>query len=661
MLEKESERNNSFKTLLLGHQSIPHRIIYSTQLEQLIRHIIPSFRILKLLEDTNAFEKWLQEYHNIDFTNDIFNGYKFFVECAFSEIFHSSSNEDGFDIKTGVLLKCAMYEGIYPLSKLPNECERTVFLKNIYGEFSPVLRAKSMEDLGNNVELFNESVGKQFEEVFNNCFRLVDNTALSYNEAVNLLIIENLFLGFNQINPGGPMAYSRSLYDTYLVPDGKLKYCFKGYKLTLQYIWSLVLEKNMFEKARLHNLHLADSWKTYIYKEVEPNASEIEKILNSSIYNLEIQTCLDSYFDHIKYNVIEPIEDELGKSILSLSSLFERNSYVHSKEVFKGLLSTNEIGLCPYESLSDADKINIALYWYPIEIFVPGNLHNGISAFITSLVGTVTLSDSITEKELEIVKVRKFIHPCGQGKNDYSYAVLIDTYAAVGHYHSGWQLYFDCCGDYSGFSGSEFRKVEALIHEFEEKGKVESKELVVSKDLLRKYMANFIGEKEGFSIDQIKIIEEEIKNKSEYKKSKSDDVIGKAKAVILELLMCYVLSKKNNIRDVSWSISKSKGEIDIILKSSERVKIIECKVSPNNCDLNKEYQKLLNKLSNIEYSEFPNRECEFWFWNKPSIQNSRLLKEKGIPYNYLNNADRKDHLMAGVGLRNIRYIMNYKL
>jgi hypothetical protein len=95
-------------------------------MRQLIQHIIPSLRIIEIAGHSSKFEQWLKEYHNKELTDDLLAGYKFFIECAFSEFFYGVSVEDEFKIDTDFLLNRAIIEATYPLDKLPHKenCER---------------------------------------------------------------------------------------------------------------------------------------------------------------------------------------------------------------------------------------------------------------------------------------------------------------------------------------------------------------------------------------------------------------------------------------------------------------------------------------------------------------------------------------------------------
>lgn len=580
----------------------------------------------------------------------------FFLNVHFAVFFSGVSLEDSFDIKDDFLLNRAIGVATYPINNLPNTCERIIFLKNIYSQFKPVLHSKSIEEAESSIENFHKNVSQHFESFFEK-HMILSKKKMAIDEAIHILLIENLYIYFTQIKRNGPIAYDGALLNFFWIHDKKLNHCFNGYKYTLQYLWYKILGANFYENTSLKKLNLADSWKNYVYSKSDFNGSSIDLISSiTSEFDLEKQTSLDSYFYRIKEEIIKPIEKRKKMNITAVRYLFKYNKVRYSKKIFSDLLLNNE-AIDPYDSLNFENKIDIALFWYPLEVFEPGQMHNGIPAFITALVGTVTLTDIYKEREFEKVFVCKFIHPYEDSKNDYSYGILIDAKASAGHYSSGWLLYYDCCGDYSGFSGSEHQKAEELIQKFIDSDKVELRELKIDKSLFRKYVASHISNNTQLTNEKIREIEEQLEYQSKQQKLKVDDVFGKAKAIILEQLTYYAFSKNLNTNCIEWSTNKDDGETDIVIKGSNTVKIIECKVNPNNYDLSVEHQKVTNKLN--KYSE-PIKEYEFWFWEEPSPQNTKWLNENGIPYEFIRQTKNYPNILRGIDLNTIKYIMDYR-
>ena len=273
-------------------------------------------------------------------------------------------------------------------------------------------------------------------------------------------------------------------------------------------MWYSILGETKFNKTSLVNMHLADSWRDYKYIETE-NKSEFDMIFNN-YYNPEEQTCFDSYFDHITNDVTNKLQKKHKFPIYTIQSYFKFSNNKYDKtEIFAEFLNPSNLPKYkPNFNKKEFQDIYYKLYWYPVEIINSRELqlHSGISNFISTLVGNITLHNPKTSEFLKII-VAKFIHPTNnKNKNAYSYGVLIDTKSTAGHYYSGWKIYLDVCTDYSGFSNAEHKKAEKIIQENLEKNKIELRELTIPLDRFTNFANTFIlDNKQKRNIDNCQV------------------------------------------------------------------------------------------------------------------------------------------------------------
>ncbi len=619
--------------------------------------IIPTLRIFELVGDAKSYQAWLKEHHNLELTDPVlFNGYKFFLECALSKFFSDITTEEELPIPHGVLLACARSHAYYPLEKLPNSCERTIFLKEVLEYIKPISKAKSLSALEKSIRSFKTNVKNIFDEIFQKCYKLNPDNKIDLEGALKIPLIDNLFIHFTQAFNNGPAAYNGELLKDFWIPEDKLNSCFLGYKYTLQYMWYTVVGKKLFQESSLVNMHTADSWSEYKYLPAPEGLSEMELLIHGDRFKLEEQTSLDSYFHRIREEIVLPIEKEYNTSILSGGSLFIQHKKI-PKSIFKKLLKPSKPD--PYKSLETKDKIDIILYWYSAEVFEPGEMHNGVPAFMTNLAGTVALMQKDREREFEKIQVARFIHEVEQGKHRYSYSILIDTKAAADHYHSGWLIYYDCCGDYSGFAGREFRNAEGLIQKYVKTGKVNLQTLEVSKEDFTKYLANHIHKNEFLTEQVINERTKKLEELSKLQVAKTQNIFGDAKGIILELVTYYALSQYHGPNTkISWSLNKKNGEIDILVVTETVTKLIECKVNPNNCNLEKEYQKGKQKLTKVTDNK---GKVEFAFASLPNPRAIKWLKENSIDYHYLFGNTDPSNIFKGIKISNLKRILDYSL
>lgn len=129
-----------------------------------------------------------------------------------------------------------------------------------------------------------------------------------------------------------------------------------------------------------------------------------------------------------------------------------------------------------------------------------------------------------------------------------------------------------------------------------------------------------------------------------------------AKALILEWLAYYTHANKFPGCTIQWNIEKNKGEIDVLIEFPDYLKLIECKVNPDNCNLVYEVKKLLDKASK-KGSEIGKRYVvEFWFWFVPSEQNKQILAKNDIKYTIVIDKSSSE-LLRNIDLSRIQSIM----
>lgn len=592
--------------------------------------LLPIFELLKLAGDTKEFQGWyLEQYKKQPYTQ-LFHGYKYFIEGCLHIIFDATAEEEFAGMKNDIQLNRAIAQWI-PIKKFNITCNKTIFLRNVYHKIKTVLKSKDFEELEITVKEFNQSVVSPFQNLFQQNAVLKTNSPVSNDEMLHLLVLSKLYLYFNQIKGGSPVAHISFLAGTIPSTSEKYKNAFEGYKYCLQFVWYKVLGKKKYRPSCLANLHTADSWKTYIYGEPEISG-EIDMLLLSKEYELAKQTCLDSYFDRIKEEIIRPAERKYSSDISFLDGYWDFSSKATDKKYFSNLLNKDESGINICE-MNDADKIEESLFWLPLEVVdaSSGSSHNGVAAFNTMLAGTVALFRK--SSEYKKCHVAKFKHSQPDTGSTYSYAILVDTKSAADHYHSGWLIYYDCCNDYSGFSSSQYRSAEKLIAKYLQEGKLEIRELEIDLKSFTNFVSHYLPKAANGHI----ITPEEMEKKLNEIKLEHRQTWSDIKGLIIEWLAYYFYANKYQDGKIKWNIDKQVGEIDVFVETKDENKLIECKYQPNNYNMKIECKKLLSKVKEKSKKADKNFKAEFWFWDSPSLQNEKILAEHNIKFIVLNN------------------------
>ena len=630
-----------------------HRRVFKPAIQAVMSHIpytlFSTFKILGVASNVTEFEQWyLETYKRLPGT-ELLHGYKYFIEGCFHLLYDAIDRDSFAGIKNDLLLNMAIAQWI-SFEKLDNTCTKTILLKNIYKYIRPVKKTKSFPELEEKLKQFNQEVTVPFEKLLQSRASIKVEHRLSKERIIEISCISTLYLYFNQITNNSPVAHISFLAGLISRDRKKIDVVFEGYKYVLQFVWIKIIGKKKYSATSLIHLQEADSWGKYIY-----NKTDNKKVKDFDIFfqthNLEKQTCLDSYFERIKTEIIRPLERKYRINIIELNDYWDFSSPAADKKYFKKLLTRSELEN-PFSRLSVEDKIRTILYWLPIEVINSGNSssYSGVSAFNTMLAGTVAL----LKKESEYKKciACKFKHPRDSDTNTYSYGILIDSKAAADNYHSGWIIYYDCCNDYSGFSGSEYKAAEQLINQYKLQNKLELRELEVDDKSFSDFIACYLHKDAEVSVEEYN----DTKNKLQEISIRNQKIWKDIKAFLLEWAAYYVYVNQFSSKDVKWSIEKKIGEIDVFIEADKFIKLVECKINPANCDLQKECRKLIKKAKlKSEQLDKPYH-IEFWFWLPPSSQNQKVLKENDAKYIVLSEK-KKSVLLAHLNLSRIKSIM----
>jgi hypothetical protein len=601
----------------------------------LICYVYPMLELFKIAGNIKEFESWMQSEHEKKLDNEIFHGYKFFLECAFSNILSSLIGDSSLDIKGDLLIESVGRER-FPLLKIPNTSERAIFAKNVFSHYKKIQQSKDFQSFIPAYKNFNEKVVVPLDVLFKNNIRINKKTKLSEEKINNLFLLERLYIQFNQIGNDGPYAHDGT-YNKSFIPDKKLEKCFEGYKYTVQFLWYKLLGSEQYYSSCLSKLHETTEWRGYKY-EKELTKEEEEDSIASLFrpYDLYKQTSFDAFFERIRDEYMYPLEERLKINILQIDKFYDTSIKHYSREIFNGLF---DVSLAPQEQPTIEEEIDMTLLWIQAEIIEP-EFNNSIPHFITLLHGVASLLRK-KEKEFEKVMICKFIHPLEKPDDyDYSYGIIVDSKAAAGYPNSEWLIYYDCCSNTSGYANGQHQRVEKAIKKFLDKDKVIVREFTIGHREFKKYISRYIREQAERSDNSSHISESDSEDKMNRieERKRHQNIIRDSQGILLELVSYYLVTRKSEYskyKDIEWNINADEGEIDILLTNDTDVHIIECKLNPKTIDINKEINKLHKKLDDKLYNSKINKDVEFWFWYKPTEITIEILREKDINYQCL--------------------------
>jgi len=594
--------------------------------------IFGTLNCIKIVSDVEKFQKWLKEEHKITNPSSLFRGYQFFLESAIRTFLNSIILDSALDIEEDFVFHRARFNGV-EISKVPNTCEKTILVRNINEKLRDIKRSRNYEEMKEAIKKFNTDVVAAFDKIYTDHVVVSPELNIRKEEALRYATMSYTFIFLNDTSYGYPHGYFVSLLSSKMSSEQYRK-SFEGYKYALQFVWYSLLGENYYSTS-IKNLHNAEDWSAKDdFGEISlEDSSEDPK-------ETKERKDLDSYFGKIQEEIIVPLEKKLNLDLGFGKLLYLKKK--PSKSILKKLLTPLK-----EPKLNEREKLDYQLLWYPVELMDSSKSHifNGVPAFITLLAGSVELKRIFAEGEKAYVC--KFVHPRNNLKDhDFSYGVLIEASGNIGiSDYSGWMLSFDCCGDYSGFSGSQHAMAETFIEEYKKQGLIDVKKMTIGKDDFKKYIADkMVAEKRELILEEL----EEIS-----KKRLERDIVGEAKGLILELITYYTLSKRQ-YDWVDWNVTINQNQLDIILESGEDFILIECKTKPG--ELGKEITKLKEKLE--RYPTNKKKKCEFWYWNRPAQKIINKLHDEGIGVKIVSELVENDPLWRNKKLDKLKNIFN---
>jgi len=476
------------------------------------------------------------------------------------------------------------------------------------------------------LDSFTKDIIEPFEELWQNNVISSSEVEMEVEEGVLYKSIINCYTQFNDVDDGYPNGYYVTVLDTDLREE-RLESALEGYIYTLQFVWSQLVNDELYRGTPLSEIHESNTW----FHSIDLFEEDSEEMPDE-------RTDLDRFFGELKEEVVRPLEVETGVEIFDDILLLDQDA---PRDIFLDLTNREQ-----ETKLTRQEEFDYQLLWYPVEFLKASNIFNGIPAFISLLSGTVNLKKLFADGEE--VFICKFTHPVEPG-NDYTYGVLIEASGSTGLAdYSGWVMFYDCCGDYSGFAGSEHMQAETLIDQHLERDEIILREMEIEKDEFQELVSDkTIGERGSR-------LSEELDLESERKRFQTK--VRRARGLFVELISYYYLTCRGyKSDDIDWSISLNAGELDIQIDTPQKIRFIECKYDPSNQNWEEEFEKLENKIPESDSGK--DKKGEFWFWNSPPPKTTSRLEESDYEYEVLSEIVRDAPEFRDKDLEHLQFVM----
>jgi hypothetical protein len=442
---------------------------------------IASLRIFTLCSDVDEFQLWLKRYPALDQTI-IFPGYKFFVNLIAVMFVDSFVRENPFDLSEDPSFYSAISRGI-PLEDIPNNCEKVIFLKNLWRNFESVNSSKNWDELKDNLHKSNEVISF-FNKIYGN-LKIETEKEIPEKELLSFIIKKTAVNYLNDISQGIPNGAIATVIPPFCQEPGAT---FVGYVYSLEFLWFKLLGEKKFRKSPVKELH---NVKTMLKpKEISELIAEFNEFHEDDPESKEwhiYHNALDSFFSKIYEKEIEPLDNQLKQSDISftISKKIDKKAIkflLDQKTVLNPAYLTNETN----EELI-FKKLDYFFEWCPFNVLDSEKSYDysGVYGFITFLTGLSTSKKISKDNLIHVLRIRHIVRE-SEGYF-YSYAILNECYFFGGQ-EAGWIIFLTCATDYSGHGGMMHELAELYIEEYEKKGKLSVKQVDVDEKTFRKYL-----------------------------------------------------------------------------------------------------------------------------------------------------------------------------
>ena len=176
----------------------------------LFSQILPAIKAIKILGNTELFNNWLQKKHPKTNKYQLFEGYRFSIISCVNSFVYGVSVDSLLQIQNDFLLNRAINE-LIPIHQIENSCEKTIFLKNLNLVLIKIKKAKSYDELQNEISNFHETISLKFEKIIE---KNVNTEKIDKKTAIELSLLDFAHTYMVQINNNGPVANFSNILST---------------------------------------------------------------------------------------------------------------------------------------------------------------------------------------------------------------------------------------------------------------------------------------------------------------------------------------------------------------------------------------------------------------------------------------------------------------
>lgn len=550
-----------------------------------------TLEILHAATQPKAIGEWLA---GAEMTGETFApGYLVFIETGVRHFLSLCRNNLDLELEQDYTTRRALAQ-LPPLSEIPHSSETL----NLYRNCKQIQTA-----LRNCVSTNPETLASEAAEAVGPLLeihqRLDSNLAPVDTEVAPArvrrdAVVMTLYIAFQQTRKNRPMGYGPSNLTTWL-DTGPREGSVQGYAVTLQYLWSTVLEPEQYVDAGITDLTNSDR-----YTSRDPWEREQAGIERGT------ETSLSSYRSQVEGVVLDPLDarypDDLSNLSIKAGDLLRWTG--GSLKQHTAPLLADSTSPSP-DDLKPAARVAYGLLW-----FEQGEWLGTGSFSKTPLIETVLRGLSAMYNQFDEtipIHVTRFNHSVEEG-NLVSYAILQRVPETSLGDPSGWLLFNNVAADFEIEGEHTIDRIESLIKRVPD--------TPVERTTIEVERKEFIDAVAGRLSDDY-VMQTRANTRMLH-------AIETGRGLLVELLTAYVLARRYPDAQIQWSDTQEGEEIDVWVEHDEVVCVIECKVDLAAAGVEKTHQQLARKVARFESDHTV--KGEVWTWEPPTESAEEFLE-----------------------------------
>ena len=625
-----------------GSQVVAQKGEISDTLSRDASDVVASVEILTLVGAIPQFRQWLVEKKGIPRNEHDLRGIQFFMEVGLNSLAYAVRLDSTLEMSESHALSRAEFRGI-DIDEVPNDCEKTILLKRIRLIARHIRKCKTWTDLEVSIDELNQLTSVIRKGIQKS---IAPGYCLSRQDAVNLATKKHLLLYFQNTEKGIPVICLLSGFQESRKTGWLLADVFRTYVLCLEYVWA-EFPFSRLTHSRTRNIeNKIGEFKPVVIDHLEREESFFSSLpgarreppkhdrTSKEEQGLVSWMALDLWSKKLYESELEPMERKLGnmfwkEPIIRLEGI--------NKKDLRALFTVHDIPRPSYIEGTTWDArtrlLDYHFLWYEMEVLEKGDVRifNGVPAFLSVVMGAYRLRQSFGNEDPIVVRV--FKHPVTKFEKgyEYSYAMLMEVYGMLSDF-SGWLVFSDCAGEYSGHPEPECQMARKWLERMEREGQINLEEITIALNHFKRYLQEngrvLVETDRGLTIMDSRRVIENLR-----------EMISISRGKLFEYIVYKWLSSEAKYSELKGPGDFRGEQVDCLGINDSVVDVYECKV-----DIHKRIEEVIGQVlakQEAVRKEFPGRKVVPYLVVYLEVETARSLELMRFGIRVIDNFRKK--------------------